>query len=65
MKANGINKIQHKFYRKCANKSQKSGIIRCVMQGYPANNRMQGLQGPCTGNCAGPVRAAYTGPVSI
>ena len=32
---------------------------------YPANNGMQGPQGPCTGNCAGPVRAARTGPVSI
>ena len=31
----------------------------------PANNAMQGPQGPCTGNCAGPVRAARTGPVSI
>ena len=26
---------------------------------------MQGPQGPCTGNYAGPVRAARTGPVSI
>ena len=32
MKANGINKIQQKFYTKCANKSQKSNSIRCVMQ---------------------------------
>ena len=32
---------------------------------FPANNAMQGPQGPCTGNCAGPVRAARTGPVSI
>ena len=32
---------------------------------HPANNAMQGPQRPCTGNCAGPVRAARTGPVSI
>ena len=27
MKVNGMNKIQHKFYTKCANKSQKSHLI--------------------------------------
>ena len=51
---------RHKIWTKLHCPPNFFGLVR-----LPANNRMQGPQGPCTGNCAGPVRAARTGPVSI